>query len=1069
MKRKVMLFLTTLLTSINLVIAQSSIITGTVVSEEDGEPVVGASVLIKGTNIGTITDIDGKFTIGNIPHSAHTLIVSFVGLKTTEVAIKPGVIKIALQTDAELLDEVMVVAYGTAKKSSLTGAVSSVNAETIEKNISSSVTGALEGSAPGIQVNNTYGEPGSAPTIRIRGFGSVNGSNEPLYVVDGVPFDGNISDLNSNDIESMTVLKDASSAALYGSRAANGVVLITTKKAGKSDKPTVTLTTNHGAYTRGIKEYARLGANEWMEAEWKGMKNYAMSLESLSYNESEAAAYATSHLISDLVKRNIYDAADDALFDNEGNLIANILPGYTDLNWADELERVGYRQEYGLSFATSGDKYNVYASLGYLNEKGYIINTGFERYSARVNTTFTPAKWFKGGINIAATSQNQNYNSNAYSSYYANPFYAIRYTAPVYPIYQHNDDGSIVVDENGNKVYDTTSDYLSNRHIIFERQNDMEKNERLTADINAFATFVLPYGFEFTLKGNKSYTARKYSKYDNPEIGDGASNNGRLSNYEYRYSTTNFQQQLNWGHDYGLHHIDAMLAHESYQYEQSIVYGMNTNMSVEGNTTMGNFTSNSFYSGYNDLDATESYLARARYNYDSKYFFETSFRRDGSSRFHKDNRWGNFFSIGGAWDISKEGFMTDINWIDFLKLRASYGEVGNNYVDNSGSTNYYAYQALYYLDKNGGNGALVKQSLAANDIKWETTQTVDIALEGHMFDRFDFSIGYFDKRSKDLLFAVPLPSSAGGYLWSDSYNLSQLQNIGSVSNRGWELSFTADILKKKNWKWNFGIDATFIKNKIISLPDGEDIANGSLRRFSEGHSIYEFYTYHFVGVDQMTGNSLYTIDPEQTSNASAAGKLVTINGKDYTTDTTYGLRDWAGSALPKVYGSVHTGLDWKGLSLNILMTYSLGGKVYDSSYQSLMSTAASSASALHQDILKSWDGIPEGMTETSANRIDPNGTPIIDHNLSSYNNATSDRWLTNASYLVMKNITLSYQLPQNLVRSWGLQGITLNAGVENAFTITARQGLNPQYSFDGGQDATYTTARIFNIGATLKF
>lgn len=219
----------------------------------------------------------------------------------------------------------------------------------------------------------------------------------------------------------------------------------------------------------------------------------------------------------------------------------------------------------------------------------------------------------------------------------------------------------------------------------------------------------------------------------------------------------------------------------------------------------------------------------------------------------------------------------------------------------------------------------------------------------------------------------------------------------------------------------------------------------------------------------MTGNSLYTIDPEQTSNASAAGKLVTINGKDYTTDTTYGLRDWAGSALPKVYGSVHTGLDWKGLSLNILMTYSLGGKVYDSSYQSLMSTAASSASALHQDILKSWDGIPEGMTETSANRIDPNGTPIIDHNLSSYNNATSDRWLTNASYLVMKNITLSYQLPQNLVRSWGLQGITLNAGVENAFTITARQGLNPQYSFDGGQDATYTTARIFNIGATLKF
>lgn len=219
----------------------------------------------------------------------------------------------------------------------------------------------------------------------------------------------------------------------------------------------------------------------------------------------------------------------------------------------------------------------------------------------------------------------------------------------------------------------------------------------------------------------------------------------------------------------------------------------------------------------------------------------------------------------------------------------------------------------------------------------------------------------------------------------------------------------------------------------------------------------------------MTGNSLYTIDPEQTEAASAAGALVTINGTDYTTDTTYGLRDWAGSALPKVYGSIRTGVSWKGLALNVLMTYSLGGKVYDSSYQNLMSTYASSAQALHEDILNSWNGIPEGMTETSANRIDPDGTPIIDHNLSTYNNATSDRWLTSASYLVMKNITLSYQLPKSIVKSWKIQDIILNAGVENAFTLTARQGLNPQYSFTGLQDATYTTARIFNIGATIKF
>lgn len=1066
-----MLFLTSLVAGIGLIMAQSRTATGQVTSEEDGMPIVGASVIVKGTSQGTITDIDGNFTLSNIPEDKHTLTISFVGMKTEDVQIRSGIIRVALQADVELLDEVMVVAYGTAKRSSLTGAVSSVNSETIDRTISSSVTAALEGSSPGIQVNNTYGEPGSSPTIRIRGFGSVNGSNSPLYVVDGVPFDGNISDLNANDIESMTVLKDASSAALYGNRAANGVILITTKKAQKQSRPTVTLTTNHGAFTRGIKEYARLGADNWMEAQWTGMKNYAMSLSSLGYDEGTASAYATSHLISDLVKRNIYDAADDALFDDEGNLIASILPGYTDLDWSDALEKTGYRQEYGLSFSAGGDKYNVYASLGYLNEDGYIINTGFERYSGRVNTTFNPVKWFKGGINVAATSQTQNYNSVAYSSYYANPFYAIRYTAPVYPIYEHNEDGNIVTDENGDPVFDTTSDYLSNRHIIFERLNDEEKNERLTADVNAFVTFVLPYGFDITVKGAKSITARKYSKYDNPEIGDGADNDGRLSNYEYRYNTTNFQQQLNWSHEYGQHHVDALLGHESYKYERSLVYGMNTGMSLEGNITMGNFTTNSMYGGYNDEDATESYLARARYNYDNKYFIEASFRRDGSSRFHPDNRWGNFFSVGGAWDISRENFMADLPWVDYLKLRASYGEVGNNYVDNGGSTNYYAYQALYYLGTNGGSGALIKQSLSANEVKWETTQTVDIALEGRLFDRLDFSIGYFDKRSKDLLFAVSLPSSAGGYIWSDTgdYNLTQLQNIGSVSNRGWELSFNVDLLKKKDWKWDFGIDATFLKNEILSLPNGDDIANGTYRRFSEGHSIYEFYTYHFAGVDQMTGNSLYTIDPEQTEAASAAGALVTINGTDYTTDTTYGLRDWAGSALPKVYGSIRTGVSWKGLALNVLMTYSLGGKVYDSSYQNLMSTYASSAQALHEDILNSWNGIPEGMTETSANRIDPDGTPIIDHNLSTYNNATSDRWLTSASYLVMKNITLSYQLPKSIVKSWKIQDIILNAGVENAFTLTARQGLNPQYSFTGLQDATYTTARIFNIGATIKF
>jgi TonB-linked SusC/RagA family outer membrane protein len=1062
MKRKVMFLLAMLVMSISLVTAQVKRVTGVVIAEEDGMPVVGASVLVKGTTVGTVTDFDGNFVLNSVPSNAKEIVVSYIGMVKQELPIKPTM-KVTLKSDSKSLDEVVVVAYGTAKKSSLTGAVASVDSKTIENNIGTSVTGALEGMAPGVQVNNTYGEPGASPTIRIRGIGTINGDSAPLYVVDGAPFDGSIADLNPGDVESITVLKDAASSALYGNRAANGVVLITTKKAKKSDKPSVTLTVKQGAYTRGIKEYDRLDADPWMEVQWTGLKNARMS-GATKEDEATAAAYATKNIIGDLVKRNIYDAADDQLFDSNGKLTASRLSGYDDTDWSDAIERTGYRQEYGLSVSNGGDKYTVFSSLGYLKENGYIITTNYERYSGRINTTYNPVKWFKTGLNVAGTSQNRNYNSTAYSSYSANPFYMTRYMSPVYPIYMHNADGSYALDANGGKVYDTTSSYLSNRNIVYELYNDSEAYNRMTIDASAFATIVLPYGFEATVKGSKNYNSYNRQRYNNPEIGDGASNNGRLVNYDVRYNTTNFQQQINWGHEYGLHHVDALLGHESYEYNYSNVTGMNTSMSIAGNLVMSNFTTNSYLDGYRDEDTTESYLARGRYNYDNRYFFEASFRRDGSSRFSKNNRWGNFFSVGGAWDITGEKFMKDLTWVDFLKLRASYGEVGNNAVGG-----YYAYQALYYLDKNAGTGALVKKSLGAEDVKWETTQTIDVAVEGHLFNRLNFNIGFFNKKSKDLLFEVNLPSSAGGYHYDTSYNMTQLQNIGSIVNRGWELSFDVDAIKKRNWKWNIGVDATFLKNEIKKLPNGDEIANGTYRRYAEGHSIYEFYTYHFEGVDQMTGNSLYTIDPEQTAAASKNGKLVTINGVDYTTDTTYGKKDWCGSAMPKVYGSVKSDLSWKDLSLNILMTYSLGGKVFDSAYYNLMSTSSAGADAQHVDILKSWSGVPEGMTETSANRINPNGTPVIDHNLSAYNNAVSDRWLTSASYLVMKNITLTYNLPKNIVRSWGLTGVAVNAGVENAFTVTARQGLNPQYSFSGSQDATYTTARIFNVGATVKF
>lgn len=1059
MEKRLMMFLVGLFLSLGTALAQTEI-SGTVVSTDDGQPVVGASILVSGTQTGTVTDVDGKFRLS--APAGVKLIVSYVGMKTKTVTATNNM-KVSLAPDDKNLEEVVIVAYGTAKRQSITGSVAVVDSKKIGDRISTTVTGALEGSAPGVQVNNSYGEPGATPKIHIRGVGTlVKDADQPLYIVDGTPFEGNIAELNPSDIESMSVLKDASSAALYGNRAANGVVLITTKKAKFSTKPNISLKMDQGFYRRGIAEYDRLNANEWMEASWVAMKNYALS-GGIASTEAAAGTYATQHLVPDYVKRNIYNGADDALFDVNGKLTAAMRAGYDDLDWQKAVERTGHRQEYNLSAAVASDKYNIYSSAGYLNEQGYTLNSGYERFTGRINTQYTANKWLELGLNLSGTSSVRSYNSNAKETFYANPFYVTRYMAPVYPVYLHNSDGTYALDANGNKQYDTTSEYLGNRNLPYEMTMDMDRVRRNVLDGLIYTKISLPYGFSLSGKVNLNHANTNRQTYNNPVIGDGASNNGRLSEYANQYISYTGQELLNWDHNFDLHHIDVLLGHENYSWNRKYARVMNTNAAIAGLRALSNFVSNTDTEGYFEDYRTESYLGRLRYNFDEKYFFDFSLRRDGSSKFHKDKRWGNFFSAGVNWNIKKEKFMEKVKWVDALRARASYGEVGND-----AAVNFYGYQALYYITKNGGNPALVRQKLAALDLKWETTQTLDFGVEGTLFDRLNFSLGYFDKRSKDLLFEVRFPLSAGSYFGNDAIeNLTQYQNIGTISNRGFEIMLSGDVVRSKDWTWNLSLDATTLKNKVLKLPKGKDILHGQ-QNYSEGHSAYEWYTYHFVGVDQMTGKALYDLDPKKEAAASAAGDLVEINGTKYTTSTSQAIRKWAGTALPSVYGSFSSNLRWKDLSLTMLMTYSLGGKTMDGSYRTLMSTAsASSASALHRDVLNSWSGAPNGMTATSPNRIDPNGTPILDFNGSNDNNAISDRWLTSSSYLIMKNIMLTYRLPKALVTKWGLGGVSVKAGVENLFTLTGRKGLNPQYSFAGGSDDTYVSARVFNFGLTV--
>lgn len=1066
-------------------LAQSTV-SGTVFSSEDDSPIIGASIKIQGTKMGAATDIDGKFRLENVKKGA-TLVVTYIGMQTKTVKAGENM-KIYMTSDSKSLDEVVVqVAYGAAKKSTLTGAVTQVDSKQIEVRPVSSVTSALEGTTSGVQINSTYGQPGEEPSIRIRGFGTVNGSATPLYVLDGVPFGGNISDLNSNDIESITVLKDAASCALYGNRASNGVILITTKR-GKGEKMAFNLKVNQGTYSRGIKEYKMLNAKEFMETSWLNLRNSRISA---GDDQATANAYASKNLINDELYLNIYNKADDQLFDANGKLVsdAQILDGYADdLDWYDNAIRDGYRQEYNFSGSQASAKSDYYFSVGYLNEKGYVTNSDFDRLTGRAAMNFHPKKWLNTGFTISGSHQKTNFTNGNSSASYTNAFMFCRNIAPIYPVHLHNADGTYQLDSFGNKQYDSgsytdengnpvlTRNQYQDRHVIWENELNENKSFRNTIQSSAYMDLKFLNDFTFTVKGELNVRNNENRTYNSALIGDGKGNNGRTSRSIYRYKNYTFQQQLNWNHTFGNHTVGVLLGHENYSYFYDYTYIYKTNQTFAGQDNLDNFTNLTNGSGYSNRYRTESYLGRIRYDYQEKYNVEASFRRDGSSRFAKESRWGNFGSIGASWVVTKEDFMKPISWVNNLKLRADYGLVGND-----AGAGYYSYMALYASNQNHNKGAYYLSQLANTKLKWETGASFGIGVDARLFNRWNISAEYFDKRNKDLLFDVYLPLSAGATS-SSSAEATITENMGTISNRGFEINTDVDIFKNKDWTVNFSANASFIKNKIVELPeqDKDGIISG-IYKIAEGKSRYEFFTYTYVGVDQMTGNSLYkanlenyhvtTADGQTVGNADGndISKYVTQIGNEYyVNNTSYALKEYHGSAIPKVYGSFAPSVRYKDLSLSLMFTYSIGGKVYDAVYSSLMSTGTS-PSNYHKDILKSWSEIPSGMTEDSQDRIWYGGIPQINSSMTSTNNATSSRWLTDASYLVLKNINMSYSLPKAWVNALTLESIRLNLSCENAFTCTKRRGMNPQQSFNGYQYNYLVTPRVFTIGVDVKF
>ncbi|MDE5958223.1 MAG: SusC/RagA family TonB-linked outer membrane protein, partial [Muribaculaceae bacterium] len=907
--------------------------------------------------------------------------------------------------------------------------------------------------------------------------------NSPLYVVDGIPYNGSIADLNPADIESMSVLKDAASAALYGNKGANGVILITTKKAKNVGQVDVTLQVRQGMYTKGIPNYDRLGAADWMQVAFNGVTAGAVSSSGLTKQQA-IDSYRNDFINSYCSNSNVFGVPENMLFDSTGRFIGgSVLPGYTDLDWWDAVSvKSGYRQEYAVNAAAATEKFNIFASVGYLKEHGYTLNTDFERFNARVNANYNPTSYLKFGINLAATQQENDALASDSGSSSENIFNT-QSMAPIYPYYEHDAEGNIIYDSEGQPVWNQAG-YLKGANIGYAARADKAHSSATVIDGSIYGTAVIPYGFELTVRGSMHRDKTNSYSTMNKNFGSAAPE-GSVRYGFGQYHQHTFLQELNWSHEYGLNHVDVLLHHENTSYSEVVNNVTAYGQTFENNFNLSNYTDPQKVGGGEGATHDESYLGRVRYNYNQKYFGEFSQRRDGTSRFSPKNRWGTFWSVGASWVISKEKFMQNLVWLDYLKLRAAYGSVGNCI-----SASAYSYWSLYSNTGINFDGTypIIPVQLAA-DVKWEATKTFDVALEGSLFnERLGFSVGYFHKMNSDLLFSDALALSVGT-LNNGGGSPSVLRNIGSMRNTGFELSVYGDVIRNGEFTWSLQADATFLKNTITKLPNHRTVFSGTSVR-EEGRSIYEFYCYPWAGVDQLTGQSLYRIDKSsydycqyvndklvfnedtyntQIETARANGELVEIDGQLYTTNPNLAGRVYAGTPLPTVYGSFGTNLSWKGITLGALFTYSLGGKTLDTNYAGYM-MVSDSPSAIHVDMLKAWTEAPEGMTADSPNRIDPNGIPQANTYLGAYSTSGwSTRFLTSSDYLVFKNLNVSYDLPRKWVNKLQLSNLNVGVSIDNLFTLTARKGLNPQQSWSGGQSTTYVTARVYSFQLTARF
>ena len=968
-------------------------ITG-VVSDENGLPLIGVAVVDQSTKNGAITDFDGKFVLK--VNSLNTSIqFSYLGYEPITEQLKGRTtLNIKMGEDTQLLDEVVVVGYGTQRKSSITGSISSVNTDRLKDVSSPSVSNMLQGKVAGVVVTPTSGRPGDGATIRVRGLGSISGNQDPLWVIDGVVGSA-LAELNSNDIESISILKDGSATALYGSRGANGVVLVTTKK-GRTGMSQI-----NASVKLGVAQLQRGKARMMNGAEY-------------------------------------YDYVEQAYKNSGLELPAEYQPYLKNMNtdWWDIATQNALSQNYNLSYQFGNEKIRSYISGDYYDETGTIKGFDYKRFTLRSNTDYIVNDRLTLKANIAFSYKetfDQEYSIGSYYSY--SPW-----DTP------YNSRGQLKSGKEGrpNASNAPTADprdywYSDGGHnYLYDRDLNWGKNNTNATDLGLGFNYKI---FDFlTFESNNRVGFSNYfsETYTDPESLSGEATDGKIYNYNYnqRYIYTNqMLRMLKTFND--VHEVNAFLGVEYNESKTRNSDGSATNM-FPGNEVLSGGAANDKVSGGKSEYKDAAFIFNANYAYDSKYLFQLSYRYDGSSRFGSNKRWASFWSIGGGWNAHKEGFIQDLEFITELKPRISYGISGNQ------PRGAYDWATVYSTTGQYGSNVSLSTNYAGNpNLSWEETGTFDFGLDVRLFDRLGITFDYYYKNVKNLLYLEHLTAVTG-------FNRRQA-NDGKLKNSGFEVTITPEIIKTKDFFWDVSFNIGYNKNKITSLPQGNQY---EMKAVAEGYPYLNWYMQEWAGVDPMTGKPLWFITDKETGEKTATG--------EYNKATRVLLNS---SPTPKVNGGINTNFSWKNLSFNASFTFAAGAKIYNSMRSGSLDRDAERISQPPMKLANDW------VVWEKPGDIATHPQPLIGGNNAA--SSTSTRYLERGDYFKLKSISIAYAFPKHILKYLKVSDLSVVLGGENLFTITKYTGQDPEVLLSsehtGSGGTAYPTTRRFTLGLNLKF